>query len=94
MPPVVPPLQFRGEAVGFTEDEVQSLREQAEALMTLYGVLFVYCDNYAFILIYCDPKRLVEARLTYPWGIIGTTGNRALMKWGTPPEDAYEGWKL
>ena len=86
----MPPLQFRGEAVGFTEDEVQSLREQAEALMTLYGMLFVDCDNYAFILYHHDPRRLVEARLTYEWGIIYTTGNRAIMKWGELPDEVRD----
>ena len=72
--------------------DYSSLYSQALVLMEKYGVLFVYCDNYAFILSHYAPKRLVEARLSYAWGIIGTTGNRALMKWGTPPDCAYEGW--
>ena len=72
--------------------DYSSLYSQALALMDRHGVLIVDCGTYAFTLYHCDPKRLVEARLTYPWGVIGTTGNKALMKWGTPPDCAYEGW--
>ena len=64
--------------------DYSSLYSQALALMDKYGVLIVDCGSYAFTLDHCDPKRLVEARLTYPWGIISTTDGRKLLKWGQP----------
>ena len=68
------------------------LHSQAIFLMNRHGVLIVDCGQYAFTLYACDPKRLVEERLSYPWGVIGTNGWRGLMKWGTPPEHALERW--
>jgi hypothetical protein len=97
--PLVTPLTELTKALGFTEEEALSLLGLAEALVTVHGGIKWDAANASG---YIDGfsgtwetaiKALVRHRSTCSWGIIGTTGGKALMKWGKPPSYAYEKWR-
>ena len=79
---------------GFVTDKTSSadLLARAEALITLYGPLKVDSGMNGSASGILEPETLVRLYLKWPWGIIGTSEGRGLMKWGTPPEHALKRW--